>query len=747
MADNSPETSRTSGLTQTGPLTPEVVSREPISGGYVFANAGHEHHEEAERPLLSYLGAIMAKKWVIVCTVILSLGASALYLRFATPVYVSKATIEVEKLHPPSSNAQDMFLYFGQSQLHFQTQVEALKSGNVPDTYFRRPNATSPGQASPAPGPADESSQQSQVTKPAASYPPAQGYRSFGGRIKVNPVEGTQLIRVEMTASDPVVARQDLQDYLEAFIAYNRGRQMEITGRLKAWLKQELEDSQKQFDKAQKEYLDFANRHGVIIGREVPSQSFAFHERAADNYYASKEKRIQAEALQHEREGVLPKNMSKEFLQNLKNELAKLQAEQESMRTIYDPDYYKMKVMESKIVGLQRTIAELEESEVGAAVEIAKKREDLAGQSYEHARQEALKMAPLAVQFEMLRRGMESTRDLHLRLQERFKHAEMEHVTRGLDIILSSPPTLPVDPVSPNRSKAFVTGSLIGLLSGVILVIILDASDRTVRNAADVERRLRVPILGVVPRLSRSERPRKGAGDAFTVEFMPFRSPVSPFADAIRMVEHTISGHLPDETGGVLCISSSMPLEGKTFISVSMAAAIASEQKRVLIIDADMRRPRIHKLFRKESPGEGLSDLLSDTERDLKSTIVRSRIPGLYYLTAGEIPENPVALLKTKRLRDIVAACRKAFDYVIIDSPPMLGLADAAIIAEHADGLILVIHHGHTPVDAVQRTHEIATKSKGRMLGVVLNMAEARIGDYDYYRYRYYNRYYHKKTA
>lgn len=726
------------------PLIPEVVPWEPVTPGYVLSSGAHDTTDEAERSPISYLGAIVARKWVVAAGIVLSLLASAGYLKIATPVFVSKATVEVEKLHPASPTAQELFLFFGQSQLHFQTQVEALRSGNVPEIYFRPTGATQEsGDRLKLESGGEQSPQAVQTFPP----PSGGGVRSFAGRIRVTPVEGTQLIRVEMTGSDPLMVKQDLQDYLDAFIAFNRARQTEITDRLKNWLRREMEEAEKQFEKAKQEYVDFAAIHGVITETETSDRSLAQHQRAAESFYSSKEARIQMEALRMERQRIVPSAVSGEYLQIAKNELAKLQAEYESMKPIYSPDYYKMGMLRTKIEQLQRSIEELEKSETAAAVEVLKKKEDIAGQAYEETRQEALKRAPVAVQLQLLKRSMDSARDLFVRIQEKYKQAEMEHVTRGPEITITSPPTLPDAPISPNKTMVFGVGTILGLLGGVFLAIILDISDRSVRNAREVERRLRTPVLGVVPRLSKSERPRKAQGDASTTEFIPFRLPISPFADAIRMVEHTITSHLPDEKGGVLCVSSAMPLEGKTFISVSMATAMATEQKRVLLVDGDLRRPRIHKLFRQDTSNEGLSDLLKDTDRELRSTIVRTRVPGLYFLSAGNIPENPVALLKTKRFREIIVACRKAFDYVIIDTPPMLGLADAAIMSELADGLVLVIHHGRTPLEALQRTYEIAIKGRCRVLGVVLNKAEARLGDYDYYKYRYYNRYYHKKPA
>jgi len=165
----------------------------------------------------------------------------------------------------------------------------------------------------------------------------------------------------------------------------------------------------------------------------------------------------------------------------------------------------------------------------------------------------------------------------------------------------------------------------------------------------------------------------------------------------------------------------------------------------VLVIDGDLRNPRIHQVFHSKPGDVGLSDLLTGKTQKLKEAIRQCHVPGLYYMTAGFVPENPVALLKNRRIQDVLEACKKVFDAVIIDAPPILGLVDARILSAYADGIILVTRAGHTPLEVLREAKDAVLGGQGRLIGIVLNMADRKKAyGSSYYNSRYYNRYYHR---
>jgi succinoglycan biosynthesis transport protein ExoP len=278
------------------------------------------------------------------------------------------------------------------------------------------------------------------------------------------------------------------------------------------------------------------------------------------------------------------------------------------------------------------------------------------------------------------------------------------------------------------------------------LAFCLNLIDTSVQSTQDIQERLSMPVLGAVPLIERGKF--SGQGNDIVLgrpEFTAHRFPSSPFTDAVRIVQNAASAFLPQDTGASMVVTSALPLEGKTLMAVVMGTVIASEKKKALLIDGDLRSPSLHEVFQSSSRDLGLSDLLTGKAVRLRETIRQSQVPGLYYLPAGSKPENPPALLKDARIADILDACKKVFDVVIIDAPPILGLVDSRIWAGYADGIVMISKAGHTPISFLKEARDAVYQARGRLLGIVLNMADARRGyGLGYYSSRYYNRYYHR---
>jgi polysaccharide biosynthesis transport protein len=417
------------------------------------------------------------------------------------------------------------------------------------------------------------------------------------------------------------------------------------------------------------------------------------------------------------------------------------------LKAIYSPDYFKMGLLRNKIESLEQAIAELEQSTLDSALESAKKKEAMSSEVYEKSKQEAMGLSALMVQYEILRKMVDANGQLYVMLLQKSKQAELDSGIMGHNVSITNPPSLPFAPVYPIKSKIVLLGAVLGLFGGIAAAIVLEAFDRSVHSSKEIEKHLKIPILGEVPRIGRDDYDEVTDPQTSAVEFVAHRYPTSPFTDSIRIVQNSVSSFIPGETGVTMCVSSALPLEGKTLISVVMATVIASELKRVLVIDGDLRRPRIHEVFKSKNESPGLADLITGKCVEVREAVHRSPVPGLFYMTSGSRSENPVALLKTERMQNILDECRKDFDFVILDAPPILGLVDASILSAYADGLILVTKSGHTPLDVLVQAKESVFRGRGRLLGIVINMAEHKSsGSRYYYNYRY-NRYYHKNEA
>ncbi len=723
---------------------------------------------EERKPLSDYLYAILYRKWIVIAMLLLGASIGAGYAYHATPLYRSRATIEIEKIFPTSTNLNDLFSFFGQFDLYYQTQIESLQSRSLAAKFLERVNEARSSEAA-SQKPADMApASQPEVPTAEPSNPAGSDSRDADARergndaaisavlsqITVKPIKGTQLIRVEMGASDPLVAKRRLRAYLNTYIDETRRKRGEIVSRVRSWLNGELAETEKQLKQSEAKLLEFTKEHGVFFTDRTANQVLNSFEKANESVLQSKEQRINLEAEQYEKEKALPPNVTNEYLQTLRSKLASLKSEYTGKKAIYAPEYFKMALLKNQIRSMEEAIAEIEKNTLSSAVEQARKNEAVSKAAYEKTKQAALNIKSLAVQSEILKKLVQANSQTYLMLLQKTKQAELDHGIMGHNVTINSSPTLPVAPISPQKHKIILMGAMLGLFGGIVLAVGLAIIDTTAKTPDEIEKHLNLPILGAVPIIERGRGFMQINPKKTRFEFMAHEFPSSPFTDAVRIIQNTISTCIPADTGSsIMCVSSALPLEGKTLVSVVIATVISSEHKKVLIIDCDLRRPRIHEVFNSEPVATGLSDLITGKCVEIKDAIRKSHIPGLFYMTSGTTPDNPVPLLKTKIFRQILEACRKTFDYVILDAPPVLGLVDATILSSYADGLVLVMKAGKTPVEVLRQAKDSVFRGQGRVLGIVLNMAGGRSSGYSYYKYgrgRYdyhYHRYYQKRSA
>jgi capsular exopolysaccharide synthesis family protein len=711
--------------------------------------------ESSGASLIDYFWSVLHRKWTILTFLVLGLAGAYVHIQRAIPYYLSSAVIEIEKAVPASANLGDLFAFFGQFELFYLTQLEAVKSPDVAVAYLRLAEqaereagslekSSSPGSKTEEvkPGPVDAARAEIEQERSKAA--------KIGGvlsSVTANPIKRTQLIEVQMGANDPLEARRRLRIYLQAYIQYCGAKQEEAKAKLRGWLQRELVEARTKLKESEDEFLDFTVKHGLPVFDKHPAQATNSFEKAGSELVTSKSARLDLEGLARTEGKFVRREMDAAYLDSVKRQLSALETKYSEMRAIYSSDYFGVLAVRQKIESLRDTIADIERKQVENALEAARKKEAVAQEAYDKAKQDAANISSLAVQYDIHRKAVEANSRIFMILLQRSKEAELEHGVMGHTVVVSSAPTLPLGPVYPHKPRIMLIGAMLGLLGGILAAVAREYLDDTVQNTREMQRHLNVPILGSVPRLENGAARRGRQADGPTgLEFTPYHSPASAFSDAARIVQNTTAAYMPADSTPVICISSAGPTEGKTLLTIVMGAVIASEGKKALVIDADMRKPRVHKAFGDEDRGPGLTDLITGKVQNLVEVIRASKVPGLYYLPVGYPPENPVSLLKSPRFRDILAACRSTFDEVLVDTPPILGIADARVVAGCTDGMILVTRAGHTPVTFVQQAAEAIQQIDGRVLGIVLNMTGPRGDGYrgNYYRSRYYH-YYHRQ--
>jgi len=310
----------------------------------------------------------------------------------------------------------------------------------------------------------------------------------------------------------------------------------------------------------------------------------------------------------------------------------------------------------------------------------------------------------------------------------------------------------PTAPIGPQRVRSVIMALFLSLAGGVGLAIFLEYMNDSVRSTEDIDRWLHLPSIGVIPAVggftkrrllpSRALARRNGHGSD-SPELLVNAESRSALAEAYRHLRTSVLLSTPGRAPKTLLVTSSVPAEGKTTTAVNTALSLAQTGASVLIIDADMRRPRLHTIFGIGN-GRGLSNILSDepSEADVLSMVFQHESTGLNVLTSGAIPPNPAELIGSEQMRRLLKILEGIFTHVVIDSPPVGSFTDGVLASTMVDGVLLVVNSGRTSRSVVRRTKQLLQDVGAKVFGVILNNVNLREHDYYYYR-SYYAQDYH----
>lgn len=312
-----------------------------------------------------------------------------------------------------------------------------------------------------------------------------------------------------------------------------------------------------------------------------------------------------------------------------------------------------------------------------------------------------------------------------LRTYEEIRVAEASAID---SIVVVDPAKMPRKPVSPRILGNTALTAMVGLVIAMGIVFLIESLDDTIKTLDDVERVFGLPILGTIGRLPGLEKPQDHVVTA--------HHPRSRASEAYRVLRTNVQFSTIGNPDGILVVTSPGPLEGKTTTSANLAVAMAQDGRRVILVDGDLRRPALHKLFALHNRS-GLSDLIVSDQLPMETALQRTDVQGLEVLTSGRLPPNPAELLGSERAKMLLHSLQERADVVILDSPPALAVADAAILAAQSTGVILVVEQGRSRTEEGRRGKAALEKTGTRLLGVVLNKVTPKHG-YGYYYYYHY---------
>ena len=444
-------------------------------------------------------------------------------------------------------------------------------------------------------------------------------------------------------------------------------------------------------------------------------------------------------------EETLPEIREKDTIRALRESFISFSKDSADLSSKYGPEHPRIKALTSQMEAI-RKIYEHEIDGVLATFEksyqVLVDNERALRALMDSEKKEAIEVSKLEVEYKPLQRAAEQNGKMYSVIASRQKEIDITGPMKANNVRVLERAIVPGAPVRPKPVQNLLLGLAIGLATGIALAFAIEALDNTLKTQADVEQFLGVPVLGLVPIIGAA-----AGGEAANVgdnvrerDLGVFLDPKSVAAECCRSIRTNILFMSPDRPSRTIVVTSPSPQEGKTTTAINLGVTMAEAGGRVLIVDTDMRRPRLHRSF--GVPNQtGISTVIV-AKATLEEAIKRTDVPNLDVLTCGPVPPNPSELLHTERFAAVLADCAKLYDRIILDSPPTSAVTDPAVLGNLADGVVLVIKAGETTRESAIHARRQLNSAKARLLGVVVNAIDFSNPAYGYdYYYRNYYRY------
>ncbi|MFI5089777.1 MAG: GumC family protein [Terriglobales bacterium] len=586
----------------------------------------------------------------------------------------------------------------------------------------------------------------------------------FHGGLTVKVIPRTQIVELHFLSTNPNLSAQVVNELAHAYIEQNYQAKFEATDTASRWLSGKLSDLQLNVETSQQRLVDYQKEHGIVGVDEKQNIITTKLDQLNKELTTAEMERIEKESLYRmSLEGkpeMLPRgtSLNETAIDSLKSQAGILESQLAAMSTQFGANYPKVKELDSQL----KTVRETLKKELASGAERYKatylaafEREKLLRDAFENQKQEANQLNESAIQYNLLRRDYESNRQLYDGLLQKLKEAGVAAGLRSSNVQIIDQARVPMGPSQPNIPRNITTGFFLSLAGGIGLAFLLEMLDNSVRSPDQVELVAGLPTLGMIPssvRMSSSRglalKPLRAGSQIMphqeSVETISYLRPQSQSAEAYRTLRTSILLSSWGAPPKVLLVTSPLAQEGKTTTSVNTAIVLAQRGARVLLVDADLRRPSIHKAFGvPQRPG--LSEYLTGNISECPIT-PWAQLPNLHVLPSGGSPPHPAELLGSALMNNILAEWRKQFDHIVIDTPPALSVTDAVLLSVQADSVILVIRSGQTTKQALRRARQLLAYVNSKIIGVVVNAMDLNASDY-YYYYGYYGKkygYYYK---
>ncbi|HSV36417.1 MAG TPA: polysaccharide biosynthesis tyrosine autokinase [Ramlibacter sp.] len=705
--------------------------------------------------LTTLLRLLYKHKWLLLLIVVVSGAVAGVRTLLSTPVYRSTATIQIERAAPRviSFNTDEQESGWTDEMTSLKTQYELLRSRSlaervISELHLDRPGAaTTSGTEAPASAAAVQAPQSffsrivggyRKLSTPANRSAEVLSREAvvggFLGALTVDPVRSSRLIKLHVDNTNPELAARIANTTAQAFIAMGLERKMEASLYAKTFLEDQIQQIKVKLEESERKLNRYAQAKQILTLDEKTSVIGQTYTDYAGALARAEQDRMRAEALYAEIQvnpTAVPAVLDNKTVQSYKEQKAKLEIEYQQNLRIYKPDFPRMTQIRAQITEIDSQIKH-EVSAVAAGIksqfEAAQRQETLLRQKLGETRKQVQSTQDSSIDLNLLKREVDTNRQLYDGLLQRLKQVGVSGgiVANNVSVVDAAEP--PLFPYKPNLSRNLMLGLGIGLFLGVCMVLLLEFLDDSIKLPDEVERLLGVPLMGIIPFFKQKR------GESSSVALLAHTDLRSTLAESYRSVRTALQFSTPEGAPKLLMVTSTTRGEGKSTTALALAINFAQLGQRVLLVDGDMRNPSVHKQL--GIPNElGLSNLLS-SDNDAETLMTPTAIANLSVLTAGPVPPNPVDLLMGPKLGiffDLTASM--GIHYVIVDAPPLLGIADSVVLGNQIQNILFVVQASRTRKGQVRDA--LRRLRLGGLLprGVLLTQTQRGAAAHDYESY------------
>jgi len=713
-----------------------------------------QYASEADVHLLDRLAVLYRYRRICVTTFVLVTAALTIQGYSTTQMFQAQGRllIEDERSTAVPGLQNDANTYYEDPEPYYQTQYKILKGRDLTRRVVRKlhlENVTEFNGKKPAP-PSASSLLQDLKTKvmsvvrpaPEPAEPPKvdetadeSGLVSgFISRVNVEPVRGSHLVDVTFLSEDPKFSAVAVNALLDEYVSQNLELKLQSTQGMLDWLDKELENQQRRVQDSERALAEYREKENALSLDDKQNIIVSRLNQLNDAVTRARTERVQKESLYNQVKAIstgttpdaIPAIATNAAVANAKAKLIELQREKAKLLERYAEKHPQVINVNAALQDAQRQV----DFEIARAVQSVKNeyetavlQEQTLARNLEGAKTEAQDLNRKGIGYGVMEREAKSNREVYQSLLTREKELRVSANSRTNNVRVVDRAETPRGPVSASGRRTVMMSMFIGLVLAVGVALGLDYMNDTIKTPEDVTRRLRLPFLGLVPAVRGDKHPLLASSQV-----------PHDFGESFRSLRTSLLSKYQGDATKILVVTSAQPLEGKTTTAANIAMALAYGGARVLLIDADMRRPGLHRPLRLTNE-RGLSQVLTGQAR-VRDVIQRTVDPNLLAITAGRSPLNPSELLSSERMKTLLTnLAHGPFNWIIIDTPPVLAVTDAVILAPLVSGVTFVVGAEMTRRRLAERAIETVMQAHPKFAAVVLNKVNFAKNKYYYSRY------------